>query len=68
MSPLVEATVYAPATGAIRRWTCPMCWLVIDTAEPPAGWLVFRPFDRVAACVSCRDEVIIQLNIEGIVP
>lgn len=65
MSPLVEAAVYAPADGRVRRWPCPRCGRTIDVAEPPAGWLVFRPFDRVAACADCRDALLNDLINEG---
>ncbi|NHB85221.1 hypothetical protein G7085_12895 [Tessaracoccus sp. HDW20] len=67
MSPLIEAAVYAPADGSLRRWSCPRCLVQVDRFEPPAGWLVFRPFDRVAACVDCRDGLIADLATEGII-
>lgn len=65
-SGLVEAAVYAPADGRVRRWRCPRCWVKLDVVEPPAGWVVFRPFDRVAACDACRADLITDFIAEGI--
>lgn len=63
---VVSAGAYRPADGTVRRWSCPKCGVKVDTAEPPAGWSVFRPFDRVAACDLCSAEVLDQLQAEGI--
>lgn len=62
---LVEAVVYRPADGTVRRWTCPRCCRRLDVVEPPPGWIVFRPFDRVLACCDCADGAIAELLAEG---
>lgn len=41
-------------TQPLRRWTCPVCWVSVDSRTPPPRWLIVEPFTRVAACVVCR--------------
>ena len=63
---LVDAAVYAPANGTLRRWCCPRCGRRLEVVEPPVGWIVFRPFDRVLACDGCAAQALADLLAEGV--
>lgn len=40
-----------------RRWSCPICGVIVYAKHAPAGWLVVEPFTRVAACSWCAPHI-----------
>lgn len=50
------------------RWTCPLCGAYEHSDGEPDGWIIVRPFTRVASCRNCAPLFRLRLRrqLEGL--